>query len=64
VNGTMPAGDRGYRGGDPRAGNPDLEGLCPALSDWSAELESCRTRDSRMKIRNRIERLEHELLRA
>ena len=46
------------------AGNPDLEGLCPALSDWSAELESCRTRDSRMKIRNRIERLEHELLRA
>lgn len=21
-----------------RAGNPDLEGLCPALSDWSWEL--------------------------
>jgi len=21
-----------------RAGNPDLEGLCLALSDWSAEL--------------------------
>ena len=37
MNGTLPARDRGYRGGDPR-GNPDLAGLCLALSDWHAEL--------------------------
>jgi hypothetical protein len=34
------------------AGNPDLPGLCLALSDWHAE----------WRIRNRLERLEDELL--
>ena len=27
-----------------RAGNPDLQGLCPALSDWPAELRILRER--------------------
>ena len=44
------------------AGNPDLPGLCPALSDWSEELRNCKPRFDRVKILSRIERLEDELL--
>jgi hypothetical protein len=36
MNRTLPPGDRGHRSGD--SGRPHLEGLCLALSDWSAEL--------------------------
>ena len=37
VNRSLPPGDRG-RGIQLRAGHPDVEGLCLALVDWSAEL--------------------------
>ena len=30
-----------------RAGNPDLQGLCLALSDWSAELRLLQNKKSR-----------------
>jgi hypothetical protein len=34
---TMPPGDCRNLGAD-LAGHPDLQGLCQALTDWSAEL--------------------------
>ena len=37
MNRSLPPGDRG-RGIQLRAGHPDVEGLCLALVDWSAEL--------------------------
>ena len=36
-NRPLPKGDRGHRA-ELRGGNPDVEGLCMALSDWSEEL--------------------------
>ena len=38
VNRPLPPGDCGHRSSELRSGNPDLMGLCLALSDWSAEL--------------------------
>ena len=37
MNRALPPGDRGRRSPAPR-GHPDVEGLCLALADWSAEL--------------------------
>ncbi len=34
-----------------RAGNPDLQGLCLALSDWSAELRILQNEERRQAAR-------------
>jgi hypothetical protein len=38
-----------------RAGNPDLQGLCLALSDWSAELRILRDEERRQAETRRRE---------
>ncbi len=45
-----------------RAGNPELQGLCLALSDWHAELRILQKRNGSMRIQSRIEKLEDEML--
>ena len=38
MNRALPPRDRGHRKQLLRNGHPDLQGLCLALADWSAEL--------------------------
>jgi hypothetical protein len=57
-DGTLSLRDRSHRGGAARW-NPDVEGLCLALADWSVELrilqnEQRRQVGSRRRERNGI----------
>ena len=53
MNRPLPPGDRSRRS-QIRAGHPDLEGLCLALMDWSAELRLLQARQGLAPVAPRL----------